>query len=361
MTRVLALYLPQFHQTRENDEWWGEGFTEWNVVRKAKSLSPYSIQPRVPENGYYDLSDVNDIRKQAELANEYGVDGFVIYSYYSNGKLLLNKPAELILENPDINISYCFSWANHDWMRTWFSYNKEMLRKQEYASNREQVMQHFCYLLPYFNDDRYIKVNNRPVLFIYDYEAFPDFELYKTEWNKLAIENGFAGLHLVQTLGGHHLEWNTDLFDSCFNFEPTYTTFLQMQKDHKINRIRRAIKKVFKTKWIPNYFDYNRICSYMESRNEDDKNHYLGAFAEWDNTPRHKDNGTIYKNFSIDRFKKNLEALLFQSVQNNKDFLIIDAWNEWGEGAFLEPDEYYHYQKLEAIREAKKKVLNDGK
>lgn len=356
MTKILALYLPQFHQTKENDEWWGEGFTEWNVVKTANKLSKHSIQPRIPETGYYDLSDANEIRKQAKLANEYGIDGFVIYSYYSNGQLLLNKPGELLLENKDIDISFCFSWANHDWMRTWFAYNKEMLRKQEYASNIEQVTEHFKYLLPYFKDSRYIKKDNKPVFIVYDYYAIPDFELYKKTWTKLAKDNGFSGIHFVQTLGGKHLEWEENVFDACFNFEPTYTTFSQMKTNHSINRFRRMIKKTFKTKWVPNYFDYNKICKLIENRNEDNPNHYLGAFAEWDNTPRHKDNGTIYKNFSIERFQSNIERLLIKSNECKKDFIIIDAWNEWGEGAFLEPDEYYHCKKLEAIRQAKTKV-----
>ena len=131
MTKILALYLPQFHQTKENEQWWGKGFTEWNVVKSAKKLSKHSIQPNIPLGGYYDLSKVDAIKNQTEIAKNNGVDGFVIYSYYSNGELLLDKPMNLIYDNKDINIEYCFSWANHDWMRTWFSYDKEMLRKQE--------------------------------------------------------------------------------------------------------------------------------------------------------------------------------------------------------------------------------------
>ena len=164
-TKILALYLPQFHQIPENDEWWEEGFTEWNVVKRAKKLSKYSIQPRIPlEMNYYDLSKVESIRKQAVLAKEYNVDGFVIYSYYSNGKMLLEKPAKIILDHPDIDVKYCFSWANHDWRRNWFQYNKELLRAQEYAATDEQILEHFYYMLDFFKDTRYIKIDNKPVL-----------------------------------------------------------------------------------------------------------------------------------------------------------------------------------------------------
>lgn len=350
MCKILALYLPQFHQIPENDEWWGEGFTEWNVVKKAKAINRNVIQPRIPKDGYYDLSKVENIRRQVELANKYGIDGFVMYSYYSNGKTLLQKPADIVLNNPDINISFCFSWANHDWMRTWFEYNRELLRKQEYASNVQQIKEHFYYLLPYFKDSRYIMHDNKPVMFIYSYESFPDFDVYKKTWNELAIEEGFSGIFFVQTLGGHNYTWNRQVFDACFDFEPTYTTFSQMQCQHAINRIKRGIKHITKGKWITNYFDYNKVCRFMEKRVCEEPNHFLGMFAEWDNTPRHSHNGTVFTNFTIERFKQCFKSQLQKSIKYKKPFLVIDAWNEWGEGAYLEPDNIYGYGKLEAIR-----------
>lgn len=356
MTKVLALYLPQFHSIPENDKWWGKGFTEWNVVKKAKKLNNVTKQPRIPKLGYYDLSKVDNIKRQVELANQYGVDGFVIYSYYSNGQKLLEKPAELILENADINISYCFSWANHDWMRTWFTYNREMLRKQEYAESKKDVIDHFNYLLPYFKDVRYIKHENKPVLCIYDYEAIPDFDLYHETWNELAIKEGFDGIYFVQTLGGHHLDWKKDKFDASFDYEPTYTTFLNMSRQHEINRIKRAIKKILHTKWLVNYFDYNSVCNNIEARDDNDPNHLLGVFAEWDNTPRHSHNGTVFKNFTVERFEQCLYMQLKKSINHKKPFLIIDAWNEWGEGAYLEPDNFTNYKKLEAIESVKKRL-----
>ena len=354
MTKILALYLPQFHEIPENNKWWGKGFTEWNVVRAAKHINKHTKQPRIPTDGYYDLSKVENIRHQAKLAQAYGIDGFVIYSYYSNGKKLLETPARLLLENEDINIEYCFSWANHDWMRTWFSYNKQMLRKQQYASSNEEVAKHFEEYLPFFMDKRYIKIDNKPVLFIYDYDAIPDFEMYKDTWDRLAKENGFNGIFLVQTLGGHHLTWNDSLFNACFDFEPTYTTFSEMKLQHSINRIRRGIKKVIKGKFIANYFNYNSVCNYIEKRNENEKNHYLGLFAEWDNSPRHSHNGTVFTNFSIDRFERLVKTQLQKSIEYNKDIIVIDAWNEWGEGAFLEPDNIYSLKKLEVISRCKK-------
>ena len=356
MTKILALYLPQFHQIKENDEWWGEGYTEWNVIKASKKLSKWSNYPRSPKDDYYyDLSKYVDIKHQVELANQYGVDGFILYSYYSLGNLLLEKPAEIIHENSNLNINYCFSWANHDWMRTWFSYNKEMLRKQEYAESYQDIINQFNYYLPFFKDSRYIKNVNKPVFFIYDYNSIPNFLEFKKIWNKMAIENGFDGIFFVQTLGGKNLVWDTNYLDACFDFEPTYTTFKYMKSSHKFNRFKRGIKKIFKHKRVVNYFNYNKVSNIMIKREENDKNHYLGSFAEWDNTPRHSHNGTIFKNFSLEKFEEQLDNQFAKSIKYGKDFLIIDAWNEWGEGAFLEPDNVYQNKKLEIIKKIKDK------
>lgn len=348
--KILALYLPQFHRIPENDKWWGEGFTEWSIVKNAQKVTNYSNQPREPLHGYYDLSDMKSIRRQAELAQKYCIDGFVIYSYYSNGQKLLEKPSEILLNQKDIDISFCFSWANHDWKRTWFAYNTEMLRSQEYANNDEQIIEHFMYLLPYFQDERYIKFNNKPVFFIYDYKKIPNFSRYKQVWNEYAIKFGFYGIYFVQTLGGNTLVWNGEIFDACFDFEPTYTTFSSLKFGNLVNKVRRKVKYIFKTKWIGTLFDYNEVCNVIEKRKCEDPNHLLGIFAEWDNTPRHVDNGVVFKNFSIEAFRKCFMAQLKKSKQYNKPFLIIDAWNEWGEGAFLEPDNIYRFQKLEVIK-----------
>ena len=349
-TKVLALYLPQFHQIPENDEWWGEGFTEWNVVKKAKKICKYSNQPRVPLNGdYYDLSKVENIEKQAKLAKSYNVDGFVIYSYYSNGKLLLEKPAQLLLGNKSINIEYCFSWANHDWRRNWFQYNKELLRAQEYASCDEQILEHFNYLLPYFKDERYIKINNKPVLFIYNYASIPNIERYIEVWNKAAVNNGFSGMFFVQTLGAQTLEWKKDLFEACFDFEPSYTS-LNMHFACGINSIKRRWSKIYRPKSVINSFNYKKVCRRMLKRVYNDPYHCYGIFTEWDNTPRHEINGTVYKKFSLKEFEKQVKGQLQKAKNSGCPFVVIDAWNEWGEGAFLEPDESLGYGKLEILK-----------
>ena len=152
------------------------------------------------------------------------------------------------------------------------------------------------------------------------------------------------------------MEWNKTIFESCFDFEPTYTTFLSMKQQHTVNRIRRYITSKLKINYVPNYFDYKRVCVEMIKRNDNESNHWLGSFAGWDNTPRHKYNGTIYKNFSLTAFENTLKEQYSKSIENHKPFIIIDAWNEWGEGAYLEPDKYYKFGKLEVIKRVKNSI-----
>lgn len=358
-TEIFALYLPQFHQTKENDEWWGEGFTEWNSVRSAKKLHKNSYQPKVPLNGYYDLSRVEDIRKQAEWAISNGVDGFAIYHYYSNGKLLLDKPVKLLLDTPDIKIGYFFSWANHDWKRTWYGYSMEILRKQEYGSD-EQIIHHYEYLSQYFKDPRYKKISNKPVFCIYKPEYIQNFESYHRIWNKLAKEDGFDGIFFIQTLDIEKKKRNTDLFDAAFDFEPGYTIFSRQNKINFIlNRVRTfLLKKKILRNTVANVYDYERFASYLGNRVHSDNKQYYGLFTGWDNTPRHKRMGTFFKKFSLQAFETLLDAQYGKAIKEGHELLIVNAWNEWSEGAYMEPDTDLGYGVLETVKKIKNKYNN---
>ena len=193
-TKVLALHLPQYHRIPENDRWWGEGFTDWVNVRKAKPLFQGHEQPVVPlNNNYYDLSDTAAIRWQAQLAKQYGVYGFCYYHYWFSGRKLLEKPCELLLDHKDIDIKYCFCWANESWARTWDGKEHDVLMKQVYGG-REDWTAHFDYLLPFFQDERYIRIDNKPVIFIYSCHRIADFDDVVAWWDELARENGFDGV-----------------------------------------------------------------------------------------------------------------------------------------------------------------------
>ena len=167
--KIIPLYLPQFHRIPENDSWWGEGFTEWTNVKKAKQLFDGHYQPRIPLNdNYYDLTDVKTIKWQCKIAKQHGIYGFCFYHYWFNGKLLLEKPMKLFLDNPDINFNFCISWANHNWEDSWKASpgNEKILISHDFDDENDWI-DHFNYLLPFFKDSRYIKEDNKPLMIIY--------------------------------------------------------------------------------------------------------------------------------------------------------------------------------------------------
>ncbi len=358
MTKILALYLPQFHQIKENDEWWGEGFTEWNNVKRGKKYAKGQSQPRVPLNQYYyDLSDYKTIEWQAGLAQEYGIDGFMFYHYYYTGKRLLSKPAELLLEHKEIDIEFCFSWANHDWKRTWASYNQEMLWPQEYGSD-EDISDHFDYLLPFFKDSRYIKVEGKPFFSIYANIQKDILQRIQKIFTEKAKANGFAGMYFVETLNGR--TELSDSFDAHFVFEPNYSIANTKNMLFKFNYvIRQKLTDVANCKGINHLFmrvNYETVCQMIcdtAKRFSNDISVFPGFFRGWDNTPRHGIRGRFYYNESPDTFQRYLEKLYSDCSKSKKEFLVINAWNEWGEGAYLEPDEKDSYEYLKAIKSIK--------
>ena len=223
-SKIIALYLPQFYEIKENNEWWGNGYTDWVAVKNSKPYFKGHNQPRVPLNqNYYRLDSKDTIKWQAELAKKYGVDGFCIYHYFSNGKLMMNKPAEVLRDNNEIDIEYFFSWANHDFKRQWFDGDGKLLRKQEYG-DEETWKEHFNYLLQFFNDSRYIKIDNKPIFVIYDTFHIKEFSEMMTLWNQWAREEGFNGIFIIGTKSNTNLKsedlLKLDLVNATFVFEP---------------------------------------------------------------------------------------------------------------------------------------------
>ena len=218
--KIIAFYLPQFHTIPENDTWWGKGFTEWVNVKKAKPLFKGHDQPRIPlNNNYYDLNNPETLKWQANLAHQYGVDGFCFYHYWFKGKLLLEKPAESLLKRENIALDYCFCWANEPWARTWDGRNRNVLMPQEYGG-REEWKKHFDYLLPFFKDVRYIKENNKPMFVIYKSTLIEECRDMMDYWSELAVNNGFEGLFFVETLKKRFPDQRELPFSAKVEFEP---------------------------------------------------------------------------------------------------------------------------------------------
>ncbi|HEP1839292.1 TPA: glycoside hydrolase family 99-like domain-containing protein [Streptococcus suis] len=356
---IYAIYLPQFHQIPENDEWWGQGFTEWDNVKKAKKLFNRHQQPQVPLKGYYDLSKIDSLRIQKKLIDRAGIDGFCFYHYYSNGKLLLEKPSENLLNNLDINIKFFFSWANHDWRRTWYSFNNEILFRQEYGTD-DQIRQHYEYLRSFFLDDRYQKYNNKPIFVIYRSDLIPNFSQYKKIWDDLAQKDGFDGIYFISTITGKGLDKSATEYDAYFCFEPDSIISEQLPMLLKYYQSLRAkivprLNKILPWKMLRQVFRYENLMNISEKKEIDfqGKSYVQGAFARWDNTPRHSFNGRIISSPNDDYLKKVISKKLGNPDSQALPFIIVNSWNEWSEGSNIEPNIEDGYRILDIFNEVK--------
>ena len=367
--KIIAFYLPQYHAIPENDEWWGKGFTEWTNVKKSKPVFKNHLQPEIPLNkNYYCLLDKKIQEEQAELAMKYKVDGFCYYHYWFEGKLLLEKPMENMLKNPNVKISYCVCWANESWARTWDGKEKKVLIKQNYNEDVESWKKHFDYLLPFFKDERYIKDNNRPMMLLYKPYLIKNCKEMMKYWNDLAVENGFEGIYWGVQYPASFFESNIDnySFDFEVEFEPMYTV-QEMTKDiarlntiqkllYRLKNPKKLLKRVQQIVFhLPIIYDYDQIWNTILKRKPRNRKCVPGAFTSWDNTPRRGRKATIFYKATPEKFEKYISKQVERAEKiYNSEYLFINAWNEWAEGAHLEPDEKNGYGYLEALKNALK-------
>lgn len=362
-TKIIAMYLPQFHCILENDEFWGKGFTDWVTVKKAKPLYNGHCQPKIPFNeNYYDLSIKENVAWQAKLAKEYGIYGFGIYHYwFNNEKNLLTKPAEIILDNKEININYFFVWDNGNWIRSWsnvcgnaWSPVADSNVKEHKGSSilipyilgcESDWKNHYEALRSHFSDKRYIKKNNKPVFVIFQYSA----EIIEmcSYWDYLAKNDGYNGMYFIfrynKNVGLNKNYW-------VFNYEPIYHGWT----DHSIfERIKTKLHKIFIRHSGLRVLDYDAIWNnILKDAKASNGNIYHGAFVSYDDTPRRGCKGTLVKGSTPEKFRCYLSMLVKISNLQNKDFIFLTAWNEWGEGAYLEPDEMTKDEYLKALLKA---------
>lgn len=370
--KVIPLYLPQFHTIPENDEWWGKGFTEWVNVKNAKPLFEGHNQPRVPlNNNYYDLSDVETLKWQCKLAKEYGIYGFCMYHYWVNGHLLLEKPMEMLLAHPEIDIKYCISWANHDWTDGWKVSNRapRVLIAHDF-DDEEDWVKHFNYMLPFFKDSRYMSENNKPLMVIYIPNLIRKLPKMLSLWTKMAKEAGFDGMTYIYQSAASSFDpsWDHNLFDYGVEMNPGYANLkFNTKKDlgflPKLIKFSREIKRRLgitrslsiapKQKEVRhlNYDEtWKRILSLRPK--PDGPKMIPCAFTDWDNTPRHKERGSVYDGASAEKFREYFKQLAANTRQYyDTDMIFVFAWNEWAEGGYLEPDTENGYALLEAIKE----------
>lgn len=277
--RIIAFYLPQFHSIPENDEWWGKGFTEWTNVAKAKPLFPGHNQPRIPlNNNYYNLMNPDTFSWQVDLAKKYGVDGFCFYHYWFNGKLLLEKPLDMWLVHKEWDREYCFSWANEPWAKTWDGQNNNVLMPQEYAGLND-IVSHFYYMLPFFMDSRYIKIDNKPVFVLYRANSITYLSDMIAKWNELAVQNGFSGIYFVETLTSYSSSKYSKETQANVYMEPMYAL---SQRNFFIRLLQTLYSPIKRNKLISYRYLWKKVLA-TEKLSE---NSWAGAFVDWDNSAR---------------------------------------------------------------------------
>lgn len=358
-TKLIAMYLPQYHRIPENDRFWGDGFTDWVAVKKSEPQYNGHIQPKVPLMGYYDLSKKENVAWQAQLAKDNGIYGFGVYHYwFNNEQNLLTKPAEILRDNAEIDIHYFLAWDNGNWKRSWSSVDgNDWAPMAEggkhsgpqilvpYILGREPDWErHFDYLLTHFKTDKYIKVENKPVFVIYQWS--PELTEMNEYWNELARKHDFDGVKIIYRYRGYD---NMPCTETCFFYEPEYAGWKNVPVIKR--KWDRLLEKLHVSQGLTMY-DYDRVWQYLlkNARCNPSKTALFGAFVNYDDTPRRGKNGRVIVNSTPEKFEKYLRQLIKISEAQGKQFVFLTAWNEWGEGAYLEPDEEYGYAYLDVIK-----------
>lgn len=348
--KVFAYYLPQFHRIPENDKWWGEGFTEWTNSKNAKPLFDGHNQPNEPLNdNYYNILDYETIRWQTDIAKKYGIDGFVYYHYYFKGKKLLEKPAENFLRWKDIEHNFYFCWANHTWYKS-HNGEKVVLQEQIYGDESDW-REHFEYLLPFFRDERYVKIDNKPVFQLF-LPRFKEKRKMLKKFNEWSIEEGFAGIYIIESMLMMLPQKELCLSgqDKYILREPNhakfiYDCFYRKKKEY----VSTCIGSGEELK-IPVY-DGNLFFDIMIKCYRKNKKVIHSMAFEWDNTPRHGNRGYIILPVCKNKVMEYLELV------KNEDIFLVNAWNEWSEGMILEPTKRNKFKYLEWIKEWKDSLV----
>lgn len=347
--KYLAFYLPQYHPFSENDEWWGKGFTEWTNVTKAVPQFVGHNQPRLAgELGYYDLRNKQNILQQMELAKMYGIYGFCMYYYWFDGKKLMDTPLNLIMENPELDLPFCLCWANENWSRKWDGKNQDILIAQNY--NEKFPVKFIEDIVPFMKDSRYIRVEEKPLLIIYNANEIPDLKNTIQIWRKYCQDCGIGEIHLLAVDFALNTVSRQAGFDGFIEFPPHSVYFYGMET---INDELTIIDSDYEGR----VFDYGQIVREKQYLVRDTKDYYKGIFLGWDNTARRPKNGTVYHRFSIVAFKEWLDDITKFTIEKHKEndrFIFINAWNEWAEGTYLEPDRKYGYAALDTVRQVLK-------
>jgi 2-polyprenyl-3-methyl-5-hydroxy-6-metoxy-1,4-benzoquinol methylase len=343
--KLICFYLPQFHAIPENNEWWGDGFTEWTNVQPAQPQFAGHYQPHVPgELGYYNLLDPAVQRRQVDLAKLYGIEGFCFYLYWFGGKRLLETPTENYLNDKSLDLPFCLCWANENWSRRWDGLDNDILISQHHSA--EDDLAFIEYISKYLKDSRYIRVDGKPLLLVYRPSLLPSTKETVKRWRKWCRDNGVGEIYLAYTQSFDTIDPIEYGFDAAIEFPPNNMAPPLITKDVP-DRSPTFAGQIYHWGIFP-----QRSKNYQEPA----YTLFRGVNPSWDNTARKKTNGTILYGSSPLGYQQWLFNAIEDTVKrfpkHDQRLVFINAWNEWAEGAHLEPDQRYGYAYLQATRDA---------
>lgn len=356
---IIAFYLPQYHPTPHNNEWWGEGFTEWTNVAKAKPLFRGHYQPKVPADlGFYDLRMPEVRKKQAELAKEAGITGFCYYHYwFGNGEQELELPFNEVIKTGEPDFPFCLCWANETWGRKMWNKDgavvgQQILAEQKYLGGEDDI-KHFYSLLPAFKDSRYMRIDGKPIFMIYRPLAFKDIKSFLERWNRLAKENGLEGFYFL----GYSL-FVDDEYSQLkeMGFDAIVSCRLDRNVKHDLGwAIRKIISVIFQT---PRRTNYKKLIPTLSNEFDKTEDVFPTMIPNWDHTPRSGVNGDLFTNSTPDLFQIHASQVLSTIVAKpaNRQICFVKSWNEWGEGNYMEPDIKYGKGYINALAKAIKNI-----
>lgn len=365
--KVIALYLPQYHPIKENNEWWGEGYTEWNNVAKAKPLFKGHIQPKLPADlGFYDLRLEESRIAQVELAKRAGISAFCYYHYWFEGRQLMERPFNEVVKSGKPDFPFCLAWANHDWYnKGWIDSKKrielkpKLLIKQTYGGI-EDYTRHFYSLLEAFKDRRYYKLHDKLVFMIYAADGVPDLEVFIKTWRDLAAKEGLPGFYFIS-----HFD-RSNLFDKVDEYlskglDAINLSYLHRPFETKMSTLlaKNKLLNLWYRRWqshvhfAPDVVSYKKVINMLDDEVFSNERVIPTIIPNWDHTPRSGRFGKVYQGCTPELFRIHVNRVLSRLALKEEEnkVVVLKSWNEWGEGNYLEPDSIYGRQFIEVLKE----------
>ncbi len=349
--KLVAFYLPQFHTFAENDAWWGKGFTEWRNVTRALPQFEGHCQPRLPADlGFYDLRNPQVMRDQAKLAQDYGIGAFCFYFYWFDGRSLMESPLRQWLADDSIELPFCLCWANENWARRWDGRDQDILIAQRHSA--EDDLAFITHVADYLRDRRALKVDGKPMLLVYRPHLLPDARATATRWRNWCRDNGIGEIHLAYVQGFERPDPRDIGFDAAVEFPPNMSNPGELT----------ASQQLINPDYQGDVRDWRELAADIASRPLPDYVLYPGVNPGWDNEPRRSGRGRTYLHASPRGYRDWLSRTIHDRLKDtpsNQRLVFINAWNEWAEGAVLEPDARLGHAWLEATRQALQPLAQD--